>query len=354
MAETIGAAKVSPCETGELESGVLRAAPRVRDTIRPTSRGKILGHDQRIKDAISTLDRVASSLCSVLITGESGTGKELAVAALHEASPRARGPLVALNCGAIPENLLESELFGHTRGAFTDAKVARQGHVAAAEGGTLFLDEIGELPLNLQVKILRLVQQREYSPLGDTRVYKCNVRIVAATNRDLEAEVLAKRFREDLFYRLNVIHIHLPALRERRGDIDILANHFLRECALRAERDDLEGFDLSALAALAAHDWPGNVRALENTVERAALLSAGPMIGLADLPERVRGEAVTRAVPTTLPDLGIDLRATVESYENSLIKEALQRTGWNKNRAAQLLGINRTTLVEMVKRKKIA
>jgi DNA-binding NtrC family response regulator len=335
----------------EPPSGVIA----LRRTLLPTSRGKIIGHHPRIRAALATIERVAKSSCTVLISGGSGTGKELIVAALHDASPRSRAPLVAVNCGAIPEALIESELFGHAKGAFTGAHAARHGRVAEAEGGTLFLDEIGELPLSMQVKILRLLQQREYSPVGDSRTLKCDIRIVAATNRDLEQEVAEGRFREDLFYRLNVIHEHLPALHERASDIVVLAEHFFRVCTERADRRDLKGFTPDALEAMSVYEWPGNVRALENTVERAVLLSAGPLIGLEDLPPRIRGvaPAPTEASARPLPDAGIDLRATVENYENDLIRQALERTGGNKNRAAQLLNVNRTTLVEMIKRKRI-
>jgi sigma-54 specific flagellar transcriptional regulator A len=327
-------------------------------TLRPTSRGKMIGTSAVLRAVMDTVDRVARSSCTVLITGESGTGKELVVSALHDASPRREGPLVTVNCGAIPEQLLESELFGHARGAFTGAVAARQGRVAAAEGGTLFLDEIGELPLALQVKLLRLLQQREYSPVGDSRTLKCDLRVVAATNRDLEVEVTEGRFREDLYYRLNVIHVHLPPLRERTEDIELLAKHFFRVCADRCGRDDLTALSADALDAIKAHDWPGNVRALENAVEHAVLLAIGPEVAASDLPSRVRGAGPVgedaKRLLRELPQAGIDLRATVEEYESNLIKQALDRTGWNKNRAVQLLGLNRTTLVEMIKRKRIA
>ncbi len=324
-------------------------------TLRPTSRGKLVGRSPKLLEVIRTIDRVASSNCTVLVTGESGTGKEMVVSALHDASPRKNAPLVTVNCGAIPEALLESELFGHAKGAFTGAHAARQGRVAAAEGGTLFLDEVGELPLALQVKLLRLLQQREYSPVGDDRTVKCDIRIVAATNRDLEVEVQAGRFREDLYYRLNVIHVQLPALRERREDIELLARHFLAVHAERSGRLELTGFTAAAKAALTSFDWPGNVRALENAIERAVLLSAGPLIDFDDLPARVQTvDRRSDRAPAPLPDTGIDLRAAVEAFESNLIRQALERTGGNKNRAAQLLRVNRTTLVEMVKRKQLA
>ncbi len=329
-----------------------------RPTLRPTSRGKIVGKSPLLVEAMSTIDRVARSSCTVLVTGESGTGKEVVVGALHDASTRSDGPLVVVNCGAIPEALLESELFGHARGAFTGAVAAHKGRVAAAEGGTLFLDEIGELPMALQSKLLRLLQQHEYTPVGDTRTLQCNIRIVAATNRDLEAEVAAGRFREDLYYRLNVIHVHLPALRERRDDVSLLIEHFFQICRDRAGREDLESISPEAMSMLVAYDWPGNIRELENALERAVLLTLGTVITEQDLPARVRqgskshkGEATA---PTELPAAGIDLRAAVEEFESALVRQALDRTGWNKNRAAQLLGINRTTLVEMVKRKRLS
>jgi sigma-54 specific flagellar transcriptional regulator A len=351
----------------------------IRSTLRPTSRGKIIGNHPSVKNVLSVIERVAASACTVLITGESGTGKELVVAALHDASPRKDAALITINCGAIPENLIESELFGHAKGSFTGAVNARRGHVASAEGGTLFLDEVGELPMNVQVKLLRLLQQREYTPVGESRAVKCDIRVVAATNRNLEEEVAAGRFREDLFYRLNVIHVELPSLRERPGDIALLANHFLKTCAARAGRDDIHEFSQSAMRTLCNYAWPGNVRELENVVERAVLLSIGPMISFDDLPSKVRGgserpsqpnmiaktpvaedfEAVSGVMKAAdraeaLPETGIDLRSAMEEFENNLIRQALERTGWNKNRAAQLLGINRTTLVEMVKRKGLA
>jgi DNA-binding NtrC family response regulator len=343
-------AKILPFETLDVE---VRVMP---PTLRPTSRGKIIGHHPSMRRVLDTIQRVARSSCTVLVTGESGTGKELVVAALHDASPRSYRPLVTVDCGAIPESLIESELFGHAKGAFTGAHASRQGFVAAAEGGTLFLDEVGELPLQVQVKLLRLLQQREYTAVGDARLLKCDVRIVAATNRDLVAEVVARRFREDLYYRLNVIHIDLPSLRARGDDIEVLAFHFLKTYIARSGRSDIVAFAPAALATLRAYSWPGNVRSLEHTIERAVLLAQGPLITTEDLPESLRKGADQpdlAAAPEALPKGGIDLRVAVERYENQLITQALERTGRNKNRAAQLLGLNRTTLVEMLKRKGI-
>jgi sigma-54 specific flagellar transcriptional regulator A len=326
---------------------------KISVTLRLTSKGKIVGRSAPMRDVLATIDRIARSPTTVLISGESGTGKELVVAALHDASPRRDAPLVTVNCGAIPESLLESELFGHTKGAFTGAVSTRQGRVGAAEKGTLFLDEVGELPLLLQVKLLRLLQQREYSMVGDDRVLHADIRVVAATNRNLEEEVAAGRFRQDLYYRLNVIQLDLPPLRERLEDLELLALHFLRTSAVRSGRPDICGFTEEAMTRLKAYDWPGNIRALENTIERAVLLSPGPLIRAEDLPERVRTarEPDAPVNPTQLPETGIDLRAAVEEYETNLVRQALARTGWNKTKAAQLLGMNRTTLVEMLKRK---
>jgi sigma-54 specific flagellar transcriptional regulator A len=331
---------------------------RVRMTLRPTSRGKIVGKSQLLTELVENIDRIARANCTVLVTGESGTGKEMLVAAIHDASSRAKGPLVTLNCGAIPENLLESELFGHAKGAFTGAHATRQGRVAAAEGGTLFLDEIGEMPLALQVKLLRLLQQREYSPVGDSKTYRCDIRVVAATNRDLEAEVRAGRFREDLYYRLNVIPVHIPPLRERRDDIAALVMHFFQRMREDLGREDLDGFSVEAMTLLETYSWPGNIRELQNVVERAVLLAIGPEVSAQDLPVTVRARDVRNGsasgLPAELPAMGLDLKAVVDEYESNLIRQALARTGGNKNRAAQLLGLNRTTLVEMVKRKRIA
>ena len=350
--------------------------------VRQTCRGPLLLGHTSMRAVLSVIDRVAASSCTVLITGESGTGKELAVAALHDASRQSGGRLVAVNCGAISANLVESELFGHARGAFTGAMNARQGLVASAEGGTLFLDEVGELPLATQVKLLRLLQAHEYTPVGESRAIHSTARIVAATNRDLAAEVAAGRFREDLYYRLNVIHVKLPALRERREDIAILAQHFLTLASERSGRPDVVSFSADVLAQIVAYDWPGNVRALENVIERAVLLATGPVVDELDglAPVTARPSFRPRLVPSvpagapaspasssssSLEDDAdadadeeieamIDLRAEVEAFENNLISGALKRAGNNRTKAAQLLGLQRTTLVEMLKRKRLA
>jgi transcriptional regulator with PAS, ATPase and Fis domain len=319
----------------------------------PRSMRGVIGNAETFLDVYRVIDRVADTNCTVLVTGESGTGKELVARAVHFASKRAAAPFVAVNCGAIPEALLESELFGHARGAFTGAHATKTGRIALAQGGTLFLDEIGELPLSLQVKLLRILQTHEYSPVGDTRTMKADVRIVAATNVDLEQAVAAGTFREDLYYRLNVIHLTVPALRERREDIPLLVHHFMAKARAKTGRPVNE-VSRAAAELLATYDWPGNVRELENTIERALLLCPSDRIQPSDLPTRVRGLGGERRVVAKLPDAGIDLRAAVESFENDLIRQALDRTGWNKNQAANLLGLNRTTLVEMLKRKRLS
>jgi transcriptional regulator with PAS, ATPase and Fis domain len=320
---------------------------------RPASMQGVVGSSATLIDVFSVVDRVADTDCTVLITGESGTGKELVARGVHAQSPRRNGPFVAVNCGAIPEALLESELFGHARGAFTGAHQTKVGRIGVADRGTLFLDEIGELSLGLQVKLLRILQSREYSPVGDTRVLKADVRVVAATNMDLEKAVAEGNFRQDLYYRLNVIMLHVPELKRRASDIPELVEHFMATAREKTGRQ-ITQISRAAMQLLMDHSWPGNVRELENTIERAMLLCTGQRIEPIDLPVRVRGLGTPGRNSPKLPDAGIDLRAAVECYENDLIRQALDRTGWNKNRAAHLLKLNRTTLVEMMKRKRIA
>ncbi len=316
---------------------------------------EIVGSHTSLMDAFSIIERVADTDCSVMITGESGTGKELVARAVHKASDRSSGPFVTVNCAAIPENLLESELFGHVRGAFTGATVSRQGRFAAADGGTIFLDEIGELPLALQSKLLRVLQEKEVCAVGDSKVRKVDVRIVAATNRDLDEMVQSRTFREDLLYRINVIPIALLPLRERRRDIVELVETFVGRTNERRGRS-ITGISDEAMEALVAFNWPGNIRQLENTIERIVVLKTEGSIDLEDLPERIRkaqnhGRAVDQP---ELPADGIDLRDAVEKFENALILQALERTGWNKNQAASILRMNRTTLVEKLKKRQFS
>jgi DNA-binding NtrC family response regulator len=299
------------------------------------------------------LRTVALTSSTVLISGETGTGKELAARAIHDASPRRHQRFVALNCSAIPETLLEAELFGHVRGAFTGAVANRQGRLEQAHRGTLFLDEVGTMSPSLQAKLLRVLQSREFERVGDSQTVRVDVRILAATNSDLRRMVDEGSFREDLFYRLNVIPVRIPSLRERRADIPLLAQHFLdqfvREAVPARSRATLAQ---DAQQVLMAFGWPGNVRQLENTIERSLVLSPGRVqITAADLPEEI---AAARPTPHTeelsIPDGGVQLDELVTTFEHRLIRRALERTGGNKRQAADLLHIKRTTLIEKLKR----
>jgi DNA-binding NtrC family response regulator len=329
------------------------ATPEPLHSWREVHAPEMLGSDPKLVRVFRTIQQVCDTDCSVLITGESGTGKELVARALHAGSSRASGPFVTVNCAAIPENLLESELFGHVRGAFTGALSPRVGRFVAADGGTLFLDEIGELPLSQQAKLLRAVQEREIIAVGDAKPRKVDVRLIAATHRDLETMVEQGTFREDLLYRIQVVPIELPALRDRAGDIAGLVDAFILRVNQKRKRA-VSGVTEAAMAALVAYEWPGNVRQLENVVERMVLLRAEGAIDMEDLPPRVekaREKAAAQALD--LPEDGIDLRDAVEQFENKLILQALERTGWNKNRAAAVLRMNRTTLVEKLKKKNL-
>ncbi len=339
---------------GQEDFDAVASAPVEPSRPRPRSMAHVVGGADELVEVFEVVDRVADTACTVLITGESGTGKELVARSVHQVSDRANGPFVAVNCGAIPENLLESELFGHARGAFTGAHTSKVGRIGLADKGTLFLDEIGEMPLSLQVKLLRVLQAHEYSPVGDTRTLKADVRVVAATNIDLEDAVNKGTFRQDLYYRLNVIHLQVPPLRRRASDIPTLVAHFMDRAAHKTGRAS-RPLAAATRQLLASYDWPGNVRELENTIERALLLCNGERIEPKDLPAKLRGlgDSPQSSASPQLPELGLDLRQAVESFENELIKQALDRTGWNKNRAATLLRLNRTTLVEMLKRKRI-
>ena len=353
-----------------------------------TSNG-IIGQSASLAGVFKILGKVAPTDSTVLVTGESGTGKELLVRALHAASPRADRPFVPVNCGAIPRDLLESELFGHEKGAFTHALRSRPGRFELADGGTIFLDEIGEMEPGLQVKMLRVLQEKEIERVGGTGCRKVDVRIVAATNRDLEAAVAAGTFREDLYYRLNVIPIHLPPLRERGQDVLLLARHFLGRFCRKKERPPLE---LSPVVqrVLLAYAWPGNVRELENVMERLSVLVDGHIVAPEDLPARLLqsvgdvallpeveeyapeadvlagsghgGGPVASGSPSpgfVWPDLqtlearGMGLKEFLDAVEMHLIEEALQRTDGVKNQAAELLGIKRTTLIEKLKKKSL-
>jgi transcriptional regulator with GAF, ATPase, and Fis domain len=299
---------------------------------------------------LSVVERVADTDSTVLITGESGTGKELVARALHYNSRRADAPLVTVNCGAIPEELLESELFGHVKGAFTNAVAHREGRFAAADGGTIFLDEIGDMSPTLQVKLLRVLQERTFEPVGSSKTQAVDVRVVAATHRNLLELISEDRFREDLYYRLNVLPVEVPPLRERREDIPLLVHHFVDHA--RHERGArVDSISDSALQRLVDYDWPGNVRELQNVVERLSVLVIDGEIGEDDLPDGFRDEPRPRHTGPRVPPTGLDFNQTVEALEADLLAQALALTGWNKNRAAQLLGLNRTTLIEKIKKR---
>ena len=298
----------------------------------------IIGRSQALLDVIALVQRVADSPATVLLTGPSGTGKERIARALHEGSKRADKPFVAVNAAAIPDTLLESELFGYVKGAFTDARTDRRGLVQEADGGTLFLDEIGDLPLQLQAKLLRVLQEREVRPVGSTKASPIDVRVVAATHRDLRAAIKEGRFREDLFYRLAVIEIAIPPLRDRPEDIMPLAEHFLVRAAARSGRA-IRGISASAARRLVAYGWPGNVRELENAIERSVALARDEWISVDDLPPTLE------TVPT--PDLfasAAERMMTWEELEKGYVKHVLERLGGNKTRAATVLGVNRRTL----------
>jgi len=386
------------------------------ETVMQLNTSGIIGQSTTLAEVFKVLGKVASTDSTVLVTGESGTGKELLVRALHANSRRAEKPFVPINCGAIPKELLESELFGHEKGAFTHAIRSRPGRFELADGGTIFLDEIGEMDLSLQVKILRVLQEKEIERVGGSGCKKVDVRIVAATNRDLEAEVAAGRFREDLYYRLNVIPLHLPPLRERGRDVLLLARHFLNHFCTKKSRPPL-GLDETVRRILSAYAWPGNVRELENFMERLSILVDGDVVHMEDLPPKILDNvgdvgslppvdeteetAVTAAVsaadaqpaaaspvpgaPETegagaapapenaapapaaparggeffWPDLrvleaqGLNLKDFLDAVESRLIDEALQKAEGVKNQAAEYLGIKRTTLIEKLKKRNL-
>jgi len=311
----------------------------------------VIGTSPALRGVLDLVAKVAETDSTVLITGESGTGKELIARALHYNSRRAERRLVTVNCGAIPEELLESELFGHVRGAFTSAVSQREGRFTLADGGTIFLDEIGDMSPNLQVKLLRVLQERTFEPVGSSKSVTVDVRVVAATNQDLERAIRENRFREDLYYRLNVIPIEVPPLRQRTDDIPLLAQHFLD--VMNQERGTrVDTISEEALALLVRHDWPGNVRELENLIERLSVLRGEGEIRIEDLPANLRGRSAQPPLSSpSIPEAGLDFREVVDHFESELIRQALEQTQGNKNRAAQLLGLNRTTLLEKIKKK---
>jgi DNA-binding NtrC family response regulator len=306
----------------------------------------IVGQSPAVKQMLELISRVADSDASVLITGESGTGKELIAHALHDQGSRRTGPFLAINCAAVPPTLIESELFGHVRGAFTDAKADRRGLFVEARGGTLFLDEIGDLPIEVQSKLLRALQERKVRPVGGTKEVPFDARIIAATNRDLESDVKQRRFREDLYYRINVVCVHVPPLRDRGGDVLVLAQTFVSRFCERTGKT-VRGLSPAAQEKLRAYDWPGNVRELEHCIERAVALTRSEEISAEDLPERIRTFHPQRIV---LAAEDASQLVTVDELERRYVMRVLGLVGGNKSRAAEVLGFDRRTLYRKLER----
>ncbi len=340
---------------------------------------RIVGDSPTIRKVFQLVDKAANSDSTVMIFGESGTGKELIARSLHENSDRSSRTFVAVNCGAIPHDLLESELFGYEKGSFTGAVNARVGRLELAHEGTIFLDEIGDMPPALQVKLLRVLSEREIDRIGGSKAIPINIRVIAATNVNIEESIKQGKFREDLFYRLNIIPVHMPPLRERKTDIPLLVNYFLRRFNEQKNKS-FKAVDPEAMSILIDYEWPGNIRELQNFVERMVVLGSGEVLTRRDLPEKVLNgaepwapleeevpdespaEMIRRSFQTAspfpafggIPEEGINLKQVVEDFEREILEEALERTGWVKNKAATLLGLNRTTLVEKLKKMKIS
>lgn len=325
----------------EMENQILRQELSQR----PAAFSAIIGNSDAILKIFSIMEKVIPNKTNILITGESGTGKGLVAQAIHESGPRKDKPFISINCGAIPENLLESELFGHKKGAFTSANEDKKGLITMANSGTLFLDEIGELPLSLQVKLLHVIQTRELTPVGDTRVITVDVRVIAATNADLARRVKENRFREDLYYRLNVIEIDMPPLRGRRDDIPVLIKHYMAIFAKESGKN-IKDIDYEAMQAMLAYDWPGNIRELRNTIERATVLADGDTITIHDLPDKLRTLDL-EGIPTS------SLRQALDTYEREYIKRSLTERKGNKETTAEALGVDLATLYRKLKKLKV-
>ena len=343
------------------------------DINKQVGKHSIIGSSQGIQDVFNIVDKAATSDSTIMIFGESGTGKELIARALHQNSNRGNKPFIAVNCGAIPHELLESELFGYEKGAFTGASQTRIGRLELANEGTVFLDEIGDMPSALQVKLLRVLSENEIDRLGGNKPVKIDVRFITATHRNLEDAIKEGKFREDLYYRLNIIPIVIPPLRDRKSDIPLLVHHFLNKCN-ENQGQHPKTISSEAIELLTNYSWPGNIRELGNFIERMVVLSVGNNISSRDLPEKVLGDIPRENLPSIeesedkltpsemlqnglkksffigLPEGGINLKAAVEEFERGLITEALERTNWVKNKAAGLLELNRTTLVEKIKK----
>lgn len=329
------------------ESKIIRENTILRNCLKDKYKfTNIVGISFGIQKVFEMIEKVADTNATVLITGESGVGKELVSKAIHYNSSRRDNPLVVVNCGAIPETLLESELFGYEKGAFTGANATRYGRFEIADGGTIFLDEIGDMSLNLQVKLLRVLQEKTFERIGGSKTMKVDVRIVAATNRDLEQLVKEGKFREDLYYRLNVVPIHIPALRERRQDIPLLLNYFL-EISNNINGANIEGFTEEAMEMLISYDYPGNVRELQNIIERIVVLKRTGVVSIEDLPEKF---LTARTETLQQVDIQKGYDTLVTEFEKDVIAKALHESGGVKTRAAQILNMNRTTLIEKMKR----
>ena len=321
------------------ENAELRAA------LDKTKAGKrIIGSDPSLMKVFATIEAVAPTRATVLVTGESGTGKSLLSRMIHDASPRKAQPFVELNCGALPEGLLESELFGHTKGAFTGASAARTGRFLAADKGTLFLDEIGASTPALQLKLLRVLQERRFEPVGSEESLEVDVRLILATNEDLAKAVAEGRFRQDLYYRISVVPIHLPSLRERIGDVPLLVQHFLKRFAADNAKKVLD-VDDATMTILQAHAWPGNIRELENVIERGVILARGEVLMPGDLPPEL-----TKSAPAPTGDRALALKRALEIPEREIIERTLRAHDWNRQRTASALAINRTTLFNKMRK----
>jgi transcriptional regulator with GAF, ATPase, and Fis domain len=343
---------LSPIDS--LEQRATRSLVRLAGNVeREDWEGLLVGESPEIRQVVHIIRMVGSRRATVLITGETGTGKEIAARALHLAGPRRSRPIVAVNCAALPENLLEAELFGHVRGAFTGAFQSRAGRFEQAQGSTLFLDEIGALPLNLQAKLLRVLQEREFQRLGSSETIHADVRLLAATNSDLMERVGAGSFREDLYYRLNVVPLHMPPLRQRLPDVPLLAEHFVKKIC-RQEEISPKTIIPQAMQCLGSYSWPGNVRQLENAVEMAIALSGErqllvPMDFSFPVPPQSPAAVVAERPVVAVPDDGLDYERTVALIERSILEQALRKTGGNKKAAAQMLRLKRTTLAAKVR-----
>ena len=310
----------------------------------------IIGQSRKMREVFDLVEKVADCDSTILLNGETGTGKGMIARAIHKKSKRINKPFISINCGAIPENLLESELFGHVRGAFTGATSSKQGKFELADGGTILLDEIGDMSSDLQVKVLKVLEEGEFEQVGGAKTIKVDVRIIAATHRDLSEEVQKGNFREDLYYRLYVIPIMLPSLRDRRSDIPFLISHFLEQSNQKNDRS-VQEISEEALAMMMGYAWPGNVRELKNMIERLVVLSGSGVISAQDLPSEIK--STHKYEPSTtieISDEGICLNSAVTEFEKALILQSLEKTKWVKNKAAKLLHLNRTTLVEKIKR----